>query len=185
MMRLTFFTRDYANVSGGHNTWLCRFLPNLRQRGIESWVLCFQLSPADEFPTARSLRQAGFNCATPEREIKYTKQRVRWIFDRLTEDPPDVFVINAVYPAAYYAGRWLREAGIPTVGICHGGGMMNFYPGLLDEFVLGRAAYQVSAFVCVSKGLEQAVLERRPKGILVRSIPYGVPIPESVAKKPN
>jgi hypothetical protein len=36
----------------------------------------------------------------------------------------------------------------------------NFYPGLLDEFVLGRAAYQVSAFVCVSKWLEQSVLER-------------------------
>jgi colanic acid/amylovoran biosynthesis glycosyltransferase len=63
--------------------------------------------------------------------------------------------------------------------------MMPFYQGLLDEFVLGRAAYQVSAFVCVSKWLEQAVLERRPKGILVRSIPCGVPIPESVAKKPN
>jgi colanic acid/amylovoran biosynthesis glycosyltransferase len=117
--------------------------------------------------------------------MKYTKQRVRWIFDRLAENPPDVFVSNAVYPAAYYAGRWLREAGIPTVGICHGGGMMNFYQGLLDEFVLGRAAYQVSAFVCVSKFLEQAVLERRPKEILVRSIPCGVPIPESVAKKPN
>ena len=167
--------------------WLSRFfLPDLSRRGIESRVLCFHLSPEEEFPTVRSLRQAGFSCTTvSEEEIKYTKQRVRWIFDRLTEDPPDVFVVNAVYPAAYYAGRWLREAGIPTVGICHGGGMMNFYPGLLDEFVLGRAAYQVSALVCVSKGLEQAVLERRPKGILVRSIPSGVPIPENVAKKPN
>jgi colanic acid/amylovoran biosynthesis glycosyltransferase len=185
-MKATFFTRDYANVSGGHNTWLCRFLPNLRRRGIELRVLCFHLSPEEEFPTARSLRQAGFSCTTvSEEEMKYTKQRVRWIFDRLTEDPPDVFVVNAVYPAAYYAGRWLREAGIPTVGICHGGGMMNFYEGLLDEFVLGRAAYQVSAFVCISKFLEQAVLERRPQGILVRCIPYGVPIPESVAKKPR
>jgi len=122
-MKATFFTRDYANVSGGHNTWLCRFLPNLRRRGIELRVLCFHLSPEEEFPTARSLRQAGFSCTTvSEEEMKYTKQRVRWIFDRLTEDPPDVFVVNAVYPAAYYAGRWLREAGIPTVGICHGGG---------------------------------------------------------------
>src|SRR5262249_34790311 len=184
-MKVTFLTRDYANVSGGHNTWLYRFLSNLRHRGIESRVLCFQVS-AGEFPTVRSLRQAGFSCATvSEKEMKYTKQRVRWIFDRLTEDPPDVFVVNAVYPAAYYAGRWLREAGIPSVGICHGGGMMNFYPGLLDEFVLGRAAYQVSAFVCVSKWLEQAGLERCPKGILVRSIPCGVPILENVAKKPN
>jgi glycosyltransferase involved in cell wall biosynthesis len=185
-MKVTFLTRDYANVSGGHNTWLCRFLPDLRKRGIALRVLCFHLTPEEELPTARSLRQAGFSCASvSEEELKYTKQRVRWIFDRLAEDPPDVFVVNAVYPAAYYAGRWLREAGIPTVGVCHGGGMMNFYPGLLDEFVVGSAAYQVSAFVCISKFLEQDVLERCPKGILVRCIPYGVPIPESVAKKPN
>jgi colanic acid/amylovoran biosynthesis glycosyltransferase len=185
-MKVTFCTRDYANVSGGHNTWLCHFLPSLRHRGIESRVLCFHSSPEEEFPTVRSLRQAGFSCTTvSEKEIKYTEQRVRWIFDRLTEDPPDVFVVNAVYPAAYYAGRWLREAGIPTVGICHVGPVMGFYEGLLDEFVFGRAAYQVSAFVCVSKWLEQAVLERHPKGILVRNIPCGVPIPESVAKKPN
>jgi hypothetical protein len=63
-MKVTFVTRDYANVSGGHNTWLCRFLPNLRRRGIESRVLCFHLSPEEEFPTVRSLRQAGFSCIT-------------------------------------------------------------------------------------------------------------------------
>ena len=185
-MKVTFCTRDYASVSGGHNTWLCRFLPDLRRRGIESRVLCFHSSSKEEFPTARSLRQAGFSCATvSEEEIKYTEQRVRWILDRLAEDPPDVFVSSAVYPAAYYAGRWLREVGIPTVGICHGGGMMNFYQGLLDEFVLDRADYQVSAFVCISKFLEQDVLERHPNGIQVRSISYGVPLLEHVAQKPN
>jgi glycosyltransferase involved in cell wall biosynthesis len=117
--------------------------------------------------------------------MKYTEQRVSWILERLAEDPPDVFVTSAVIPAAYYAGRWLREAGIPTVGICHVGVNYFLYPGLLDQFVFGRAAYQVSAFVCISKQLEQAVLERRPKGISVRSIPYGVSLPEDVAKKPN
>jgi glycosyltransferase involved in cell wall biosynthesis len=185
-MKVTFCTRDYANVSGGHNTWLCHFLPNLRRRGIESRVLCFPLSPEKEFPTVRSLHQAGFSCATvSEKEMKYTEQRVRWILERLADDPPDVFVINAVIPAAYYAGRWLREAGIPTVGICHGGGMYNLYPGLLDQFVFGRAADQVSAFVSCSKHLEQPVLERHPKGVLVRSITEGVPMPENVAIKPD
>jgi len=184
-MRVSFFTRDYANVSGGHNTWLCRFLPNLRERGIEPRVLCFQLSPADEFPTARSLRQAGFNCTTvSEQEIKYTKQRVRWIFDWLAEDPPDVFVANAVYPAAYYAGRWLREAGIPTVGICHG--MMSFYQGLLDEFGLARTSYQVSALVCVSNWLQHDVLKQLRDGVLVRNIPCGDPdFTNGGGKKPN
>jgi glycosyltransferase involved in cell wall biosynthesis len=117
--------------------------------------------------------------------MKYTEQRVRWILEQLAEDPPDVFVANAVIPAAYYAGRWVREAGIPTVGICHIGASHVLYPGLLDEFVFGGAAYQVSTLVCVSKYLKQAVLGRRPKGILVRSIPCGVPIPEDVAQKPD
>jgi hypothetical protein len=75
-MKVTFCTRDYADVSGGHNTWLCRFLPYLRRRGIESRVLCFPLSPEKEFPTVRSLRQAGFSCTTvSEEEMKYTEQR--------------------------------------------------------------------------------------------------------------
>ncbi len=117
--------------------------------------------------------------------MKYTEQRVRWILEQVADDPPDVFVSNAVIPAAYYAGRWLREAGIPTVGICHVGKNYDLYSGLLDQFVFGEAAYQVSAFVCVSKHLEQVLLERRPKGILFRRIPYGIPVPESATKKPN
>ncbi len=185
-MKVTFCTRETDPLSGGQNTWLCHFLPVLRRRGIEPRVLCFSLSPEEEFPTVRSLRQAGFSCTTVSwEEKKYTEQRIRWLLERLAEDPPDVFVSNMVIPSAYYAGRWLREAGIPTVGICHVGVDHFLYPGLLDQFVFGTAAYQVSAFVCASKYLEQAVLERRPQGVLVRSIRCGVPIPEGVAKKPN
>ena len=185
-MKVTFCTREYDNVSGGQNTWLCRFMPELRRRGVETRVLYFTYFRARELPTARSLHQAGINYTTSsDEEKKYTEQRVRWLMERLAEDPPDVFVANMVIPAAYYAGRWLREAGIPTVGICHGGGMYDLYSGLLDEFVFGRAAYQVSAYVCVSKYLEQDVLERHPKGILIRRIPCGSPIPQHVAKKPT
>ncbi|PYX08763.1 MAG: glycosyl transferase family 1 [Acidobacteria bacterium] len=185
-MKVTFCTREYDDLSGGQNTWLCHFLPDLHRRGIESRVLCFTLPHEEELPTVRSLRQAGINCTTSsDEEKRYTEQRVRWLLEQLAENPPDVFVSNMVVPAAYYAGRWLREAGIPTVGICHVGADHFLYPGLLDEFVLGRAAYQVSAFVCVSKYLEQAVLNRRPEGILVRRIPCGVPIPKDVAKKPH
>jgi colanic acid/amylovoran biosynthesis glycosyltransferase len=185
-MKVVFCTRESDNVSGGQNTWLCRFVSDLRRRGIEPRVLCLSLSPEEEFPTVRSLWRAGISCTTvSQEEKKYTEQQVRWLLERLAEDPPDVFVANMVIPAAYYAGRWVREAGIPTVGICHGGGMYDFYHGLLDQFVLGRAAYQFSAYVCVSKYLEQDVLERHPKGILVRRIPYWVPIPENVAQRPN
>src|SRR5215470_7952154 len=168
-MKITFCTREYDNLSGGQNTWLVRFLSSLDRRGVELRVLCFTRSDEKELPTVRSLRQAGINCTTvSQEENRYTEQQVRWLLERLAEDPPDVFVPNMVIPAAYYAARWLREAGIPTVGICHIGVDHFLYPGLLDEFVFGRAAYQVSAFICVSKYLEQDVLERHPKGILVR-----------------
>jgi glycosyltransferase involved in cell wall biosynthesis len=183
-MKVTVVTRDYAKVSGGHNTWLPRFLPSLRQRGIDSRVLCFCTS-GEEFPTIRTLRRLGFECTSICETGKYTKGRVRWIFDRLAEDPPDIFMINAVYPAAYYVGRWLRESGIPTVGVCHGGGMMWFYPGLLDQFVCGDEAYRLSALVCVSNWLLEDVRLRSPKRILLESIPCGVPIPEKMASWPN
>jgi glycosyltransferase involved in cell wall biosynthesis len=181
-LRVTFFVYDYADVSGGHNTWLTRFLPTLRQRDIDVRVLCCETTPG--LPTARSLQNAGFPCAVmPEHKLKYTKRRVRWILARLLEHPPDIFVINAVYPPAYYAARWLREAGIPTIGICHG--MMSFYEGLLDQFVEARSPYQVSAMVCVSTWLLRDVMQRHPQCIFLHSIPCGVRIPATVAKAPN
>ncbi len=185
-MKVTFCTRESDKVSGGQNTWLCRFLPELCRRGIEPRLLCFTSSGKEELPTVRSLRQSGISCTTASREeCRYTEQGVRWILEQLAEDLPDVFVSNMVILAAYYAGRWLREAGIPTVGICHGGGMSEFYPGLLDEFVLGRAAYKVSAFVCVSKDLEQDVVKRNPKGALIRRIFCGVSVPDGMARRLN
>jgi len=181
-LKVTFFAYDYADVSGGHNTWLTRFLPILRQRDIDVRVLCCEATPG--LPAARALLGAGFPCAVmQEHECKYTKQRVRWILARLLEHEPDIFVINAVYPAAYYAARWLREAGIPTIGICHG--MMSFYEGLLDQFVEARSPYQVSALVCVSTWLLRDVMQRHPQCIFVHSIPCGVRIPATVAQAPN
>src|SRR5215468_2755964 len=97
-LKVTFFAYDYADVSGGHNTWLTRFLPLLRQRDIDVRVLCCEAMPG--LPTARALQNAGFPCAVMlEHKLKYTQRRVRWILARLLEHPPDIFVINAVYPA--------------------------------------------------------------------------------------
>ncbi len=171
-------------MSGGQNTWLCQFLPELRRQGIQSQVLCFTPGKKEELPTVRSLRQAGVPCSTlSQPDHVYTEQQTTWILERLATDRPDVFVSNMVIPAAYYAGRWLREAGIPTVGVCHGGGMSHLFAGLLDQFVLGSDAYRVSAFVTISDYLEQDVLKRNPKNILVRRIPYGLPVPRDVAKR--
>src|SRR5262245_13184799 len=108
LMKIAFCTRDSGYLSGGHNTWLAGFLPDVRRRDIESRVLCFTLSHREPLPAVRPLRDAGFSFTIlSEEENKCTEQRVRWILEQLAEDPPDVFVSNAVIPAAYYAGRWL------------------------------------------------------------------------------
>ncbi len=185
-MKVTFCTREYDDLSGGQNTWLSRFVPELKRRGIKSRVLCFTLSAEKELPTVRSLRTAGIECAiSSDKEKRYTEQRIQWILEQVAANPTDVFVANMVIPAAYYAGRYLREAGIPVVGICHVGTEHFLYPGLLNQFVFGRTDYQVSALVCISKYQRQDVLRRYPKRIWVRHIPCGVSIPIRSAKRPN
>lgn len=128
-----------------------------------------------------ALRSQGVDCAAVATQT-YIEDRVRWILKRLQEDPPDVFVPNAMLPS-YYAGRWAREAGIPTVGILHSDD--SYHRGLLNEFVFGDTDYRLSALVCVSRFLEQEVLRRRPHGVLIRRIPCGVPIPEDMAQLPT
>jgi glycosyltransferase involved in cell wall biosynthesis len=107
------------------------------------------------------------------------------MLERLASDPPDAFIANMVLPAAYYAGRWLREAGIPTIGICHVGADHFLYTALLDEFVLGPPRYRISALVCVSKYLERVVLERQPSKVVIETIVCGVPVPKFIASKPT
>jgi alpha-galactosidase/6-phospho-beta-glucosidase family protein len=55
-----------------------------------------------------------------------------WILQQLQADPPDVFVINAVYPAAYYTVPYLKKAGIAVIGICHVNTEHPLYHGLME-----------------------------------------------------
>lgn len=182
MMKVTFCAYDNFNYVGGPNVWLKRLLPDLRKRGIESRILFITHgSPPENCPTINALRVQGFDCPAVIWP-RYTEQRMRWIIKRLVEDPPDIFVPNLMVPA-YYAGRWVREANIPTVGILHSDDV--FYYGLLDEFVLGNPKYRLSALVCVSKFLEEKVLSLCPPQTLVRRIPCGVPIPHPKASIPK
>lgn len=184
-MKVTFCTREDDELSGGQNTWLSRFLPELERLGIESRVLCLS-SSREELPTIHSLRETGIDCAlTCDKDKRYTEQRVRWILEQLVTDPPDVFVSNMVLPEAYYAARYVKVAGTATVGICHVGTDHFLYRGLLDQFVFGQSAYQLSALIPVSNYIEQDVLKRHPKNVLVRSIHCGVSIPKGVAKQPK
>jgi colanic acid/amylovoran biosynthesis glycosyltransferase len=181
-MKVTFCAYDRLNYVGGPNAWLRRLLPELRRLGVRSRVLFItQKASPEECPTISLLREQDFDCPAVVWP-RYTENRIRWILRELEAEPPDVFVPNLMMPA-YYAGRWAREAGIPTVGVLHSDD--PFYHGLLSEFIYGPKSFRLSAVVCVSRFLEENVIARRPEDTLVARIPYGISPCSGRAQAPN
>jgi glycosyltransferase involved in cell wall biosynthesis len=173
MIKVTFCAYDKPDNVGGPVSWIRRLAPLLRERGVEVRCL-FIMHWGDEGPAITPLREAGFEC--PSTNLELTEDRIRWILDDVAAHTPDVFVPNLVV-AGYYAGRWIREAGIPTVGVLHSDDA--FYHAILDEFVFGREANRVSSVVAVSQKLEDDVTSRHPRSTSVHRIPYGVSIPNA------
>ena len=108
-----------------------------------------------------------------------TQDNIRWIIEQLNISPPHIFVPNLVVPA-YYASRWIKKAGIKTVGILHSDD--PFYHAIIEEFVDGSEKYRLDAVISVSRHLHDLV--RNSKNcdrILKKLIGYGVPIPKKVS----
>lgn len=180
-MKITFCAYDLSEYFGGPNAWLRRLLPDLKKQGLDVNVLFITHSDPALCPTVMTLQNQGILCNAVT-GLEFTEQRIQWIIESLYKNPPDIFVPNLMVPA-FYATRWVKEAGIPTVGVMHSGD--DFHYALLDEYVFGKPEYRLSALVCVSKHLEQQVLLREPNGIIVRRIPCGVPVPKASAHLPN
>lgn len=179
-VKVTFCVYDKPDSVGGPVSWIQRLVPSLRERGIEPRCL-FLLHWGDTGPALSYLQSLGIECKSVVAHDR-TVDRVKWILDQLEQDPPDVFVPNLVV-AGYFAARWARESGIPTVGVLHSDD--DYYRAIQDEFVFGDPAYQVSAIVCVSREIERQVNLRSGSGTIVRRIPYGVPVPEQSASEPD
>src|ERR1017187_6453994 len=129
-MKAAFCSWDKPGPTSAQNVWLRNLLPELRQRGIESQVLFLTIGQPEDCPTVQLLRNQGFKCPATA-NLGSTHHYVRWILKRLAEDPPDVFVPHNVL-VAYYAGRWVREAHIPVVGVLHA--TDAFCAGLCRQF---------------------------------------------------
>lgn len=182
-MRAIFCAYDGSGHLNGPNVWLRLLLPALRTRGIDAQALFLLSGPPEQCPTLQALERAGVPCrAAPP--MRTTEERVRWLVLSLMQMQPDVLVPNVVLPA-YYAARWARAAGVPTVGVIHSDD--PFHHALIERFVCGRPEDQLSALVCVSQSLEaqahkQALLvSRRPQ---IARIPCGVPLPQAQAQPP-
>src|SRR5690606_12544547 len=75
----------------------------------------------------------------------------------------------------------LTRAGIPAVGILHSDD--PYYEKIRREFVLGPPGNRVSDMVCVSEYLARTASDA-PTATRIHFIPYGVPIPERIARPP-
>lgn len=173
-MRVTFCAYDRPGYVGGPNAGLIRLLPELKARGVDVRCLFLTFAPHGQCPTIRALEAAGIPC----RSTRYhptTGLRVRWLLKQLKESPPDIFVPNLM-PAAYFAARWCREAGIPTIGVLRS--VDAFHEGFLEEFASGRQEFRQTAFVGVSQKAVQMIRESGfPEGRAVQ-IPSPVMVPE-------
>lgn len=180
-MKVCFATYDIAQDLSGPSSWMQRLLPMLQMAGIELEVHVMAIGG-----------KPGSNCAF----FKKQGISVRWIpvladmlsairsrLRFLEEGQPDIYVPNFCIPA-YYAAGYARRSGIPTVGVLHSDD--PYYRGIVDQFVDRFPDFRVSAVVPVSAFLESQVMERTATGgVIVRRIPYGVPIPTRTAELPK
>ena len=128
-------------------------------------------------PLLQALLDAGVECQHVVCEGE-TESRIRWILENLRQAPPDVFVPNLVVPAMH-AGRWVREAGIPTIGVLHSDD--KFYRAVTRVFAADDKRNALSDLVCVSREIEQQVDALQLRHTKRHRIPYGVNIPASTA----
>lgn len=137
--------------------------------------MCWQKSG----PVLDGLNAAGIPC---EETICSgdSVSRITWILEQLRKNPVDVFVPNLVVPA-FYAARWVRSAGIPTVGVLHSDD--DFYRAVQDEFAIGDQRLALSSLVAVSEEIERQVAEKAPAKTNVIRIPYGVPMPDRIRQR--
>jgi colanic acid/amylovoran biosynthesis glycosyltransferase len=176
--RATFCVYDKPGIVGGPYSWILQLLPDLRNRGIDCSVLAM-LHTGEEGPVVKGLRDAGISCDVVAAHA-FTEDRVRWILERVREDRPDVFVPNEI-PAAYFAARWIRQAGIATVGVFHTSG--KAFDAMRSLFVVGPPRDRLSAWVAVSKQIENEIAREDLGATRLARIPCGSRIPEHKSER--
>jgi len=172
-MKIIFCGYDGKNIINGINAWLLRLLPDLQNNGHQVVAIFLTGASEDQCTTIPILRQNGIECLTipfPH----YTESIISFLVKVTNQIKPDVFVPGNLLPALY-ASKWIRNAGITTIGILHNDD--DEYEAILNEFVDDRQEY-LSKIVAVSEVLYQKA-KQKSKGIKVIKIPYGAPVSTS------
>lgn len=156
------------------NIWLMRILPYLKRQGITPRVLFVMLQPGP-CRVVEMLQSMGIDCEVVP--FTYTEDTLLQILTILRRNPPDVFVPN-LNPTSYFATPWLKQAGIPSVGVLRS--TDTFHDEVFEEFVVGQEAFRVNAVACKSEYLAKQVRGALPATPVLCS-PSGAPVPEQTA----
>lgn len=170
-MKLVFIYHDRPDYFSGPIVNARRLLPALAARGHE--VHCLLLFTGSAAGSAAFLKSKGIRCHLRRFHIP-TEHQIAWILSTLKTIRPDVFVPN-LNIAGCYAARWIRQAGIPTVGVHRSDD--DFYWALSEEFVSGSPEFALSGMVCVSQAIHDRIARTQPMHTQLSVIPSGVPIP--------
>jgi glycosyltransferase involved in cell wall biosynthesis len=108
-----------------------------------------------------------------------TERRVRWLLTQLIINTPDIFIPNLM-PAAYFASKWCKKAGIPTVGVLRS--VDSFHEGFLEEFAFGKPEFRQTAFVGVSSQAVEMIHKCPVEFTAVDQIPSPVNFPDHPTK---
>ncbi|HVO73170.1 MAG TPA: glycosyltransferase [Ignavibacteriaceae bacterium] len=173
------FVANGPNQINGPNIWLQRMLPELKGRGFRPKVI-FLMSNASDCVVVKNLRNLGIECRILHKK-KYTEENIVELIKIIKKDPPDVFIPNLSVPA-YYASKWIKSAGIPTVGVIRSDD--KFHNDLIDYFFSGEDEFRLSGFVCKSKFLEDLLISKNVGQIKILRAASGTYMPEKSVPPP-
>lgn len=156
------------------NIWALRVLPQLKQHGINAEIVFFHYE-GDSFPVYDEACSLGLKCHLLR--FNHTEVNVCELVDLVRSRQPDIFVPN-VNVASYYACRWIRQAGVSTVGVLRSDD--PFYHDLITEFIGGHSVWKVDAAVSVSEHLDQLVSKAGPESFAHMACPSGTPVPAGI-----
>ena len=177
--KITFCAYDKPDSIGGPVTWLMHLLPYLKQTGFDVSCLIF-FHEGNTGPLYEHLVKNDITVHASS-FLSSTEDNIKWILDCLQKNTPHIFVPNLVVPACY-ACKWVKKAGIITIGISHSDD--PFYHAIQKEFIDGHKSFRLDGMICVSKELEKQLQKSNyASKVKIKRIPCGVIIPDSKAKR--
>lgn len=167
------FCLSGPNELNGPNVWLTRHLPLLKLNGYSPEVLYLNHCPEMSCQYFRYFQGKNIPCRNVNMK-GFVEERACSILTSFLDDVPDFFVPNYSIPA-YFAARFLREAGTITLGTLHSDD--PYYHDIIDLFIDGMEDWRLSGSIGVSEHLTALVNHRGYSSIPYLHAPYGAPVP--------